>query len=602
MALYNVLFDIATRTAKFEEGMTRVDRRLEGMQRGAAKLTKNLAGVFATGLIARWVANMAQAGDEMLALANRTGRTVESVSQLSHVAARGNTTIEALTKAQDQLAKRLGATDEEGKAAAKALGELGLSANNIRAMGFDQRLDAIADAMGSITDPTQRARLEIALLGKQGTELDEVLRSGAGGIRELREEADRLGITITQIEAERLSKLDDQIENTKGQFKSLAMELTSLIAIPVAPYIELVTKGIMGWKVMLGVTGVQMEEINSEIVALTGELRKLEDAQRHWDKSDATAARIAKLKEYIAVLGKQQEALLAQPRAQARYEAMDAANRERAAAAAEEVAKKKAAEAKAVEEAAEAWFKNAEAIRAVIEEEQLLNSLELKFPTALLDDDELQRQLDGTGEAIRESAERNEKVFTGMFERVKKSFGASMEEIAAMSDQAWRNIQSHAADFFFDPFSDGMRGLLKGFIDIIRRMIAEAAALQFVNLLRGGANSSGIFGDILGSLFGALPARAMGGPVRGGQTYMVGERGPEAFTAPTNGTIVPNHALGGGGGPVQVNYSPTIHIDSRADRAAIIQDVLRITRASADEVEGRVVEGIRRNRYRLSPA
>lgn len=40
-------------------------------------------------------------------------------------------------------------------------------------------------------------------------------------------------------------------------------------------------------------------------------------------------------------------------------------------------------------------------------------------------------------------------------------------------------------------------------------------------------------------------ARANGGPVASGQTYLVGERGPELFTPNTSGAIIPNHALGG---------------------------------------------------------
>lgn len=39
---------------------------------------------------------------------------------------------------------------------------------------------------------------------------------------------------------------------------------------------------------------------------------------------------------------------------------------------------------------------------------------------------------------------------------------------------------------------------------------------------------------------------ADGGPVRAGSTYLVGERGPELFTANKSGMIVPNEALGGG--------------------------------------------------------
>jgi hypothetical protein len=42
-------------------------------------------------------------------------------------------------------------------------------------------------------------------------------------------------------------------------------------------------------------------------------------------------------------------------------------------------------------------------------------------------------------------------------------------------------------------------------------------------------------------------ARAMGGPVAGGSTYLVGERGPELFTPSSSGNITPNNALGGGG-------------------------------------------------------
>lgn len=47
--------------------------------------------------------------------------------------------------------------------------------------------------------------------------------------------------------------------------------------------------------------------------------------------------------------------------------------------------------------------------------------------------------------------------------------------------------------------------------------------------------------------------RADGGPVTRNQPYVVGERGPEMFVPGQSGTIVPNHALGGGGGGVTIN-------------------------------------------------
>ena len=47
----------------------------------------------------------------------------------------------------------------------------------------------------------------------------------------------------------------------------------------------------------------------------------------------------------------------------------------------------------------------------------------------------------------------------------------------------------------------------------------------------------------IGSLFGGF--RAEGGEVDPGQAYMVGEQGPELWTPPSKGSIIPNNKLGG---------------------------------------------------------
>ena len=42
-----------------------------------------------------------------------------------------------------------------------------------------------------------------------------------------------------------------------------------------------------------------------------------------------------------------------------------------------------------------------------------------------------------------------------------------------------------------------------------------------------------------------ITPKAAGGPVTGGKSYLVGERGPEMFSPGVSGMITPNHALGG---------------------------------------------------------
>ena len=53
----------------------------------------------------------------------------------------------------------------------------------------------------------------------------------------------------------------------------------------------------------------------------------------------------------------------------------------------------------------------------------------------------------------------------------------------------------------------------------------------------------------------SIPARAFGGPVLQGKSYLVGERGPELFTPGASGAITPNGAMNGSGMVVNITTS-----------------------------------------------
>jgi phage-related minor tail protein len=63
--------------------------------------------------------------------------------------------------------------------------------------------------------------------------------------------------------------------------------------------------------------------------------------------------------------------------------------------------------------------------------------------------------------------------------------------------------------------------------------------------LFGEMSGTGSGGGLLGGLFKPSP-RAMGGSVRAGQPYLVGERGPELFMPGRSGGIAPTGSFGGG--------------------------------------------------------
>ena len=61
--------------------------------------------------------------------------------------------------------------------------------------------------------------------------------------------------------------------------------------------------------------------------------------------------------------------------------------------------------------------------------------------------------------------------------------------------------------------------------------------------------------DEFGQLYPAEDALAAGGPVKGGSSYLVGEKGPELFVPGSSGNIIPNHAMGGSNVVINVDAS-----------------------------------------------
>lgn len=112
-------------------------------------------------------------------------------------------------------------------------------------------------------------------------------------------------------------------------------------------------------------------------------------------------------------------------------------------------------------------------------------------------------------------------------------------------------------------------GLISGFANVLGVITGVVNAIRdLVNLVKNNPVVEGISG-IISSAFGG--ARANGGSVSAGKSYLVGERGAELFTPSSNGMIVPNNALGGGG--TNINLTVNGAIDPEGTARTIV-DVL----------------------------
>jgi TP901 family phage tail tape measure protein len=126
-------------------------------------------------------------------------------------------------------------------------------------------------------------------------------------------------------------------------------------------------------------------------------------------------------------------------------------------------------------------------------------------------------------------------------------------------------------------FADFLNTIANALMQTAAKMIAQYIAIGIARMFAGMGSSvptdaggwatsfatpqPGIgtgFNFDAGAMTGGMPwsfggAMAKGGPVSSGQTYMVGERGPELFVPGRSGTIVANDKMGGGNTNVVVN-------------------------------------------------
>jgi hypothetical protein len=90
--------------------------------------------------------------------------------------------------------------------------------------------------------------------------------------------------------------------------------------------------------------------------------------------------------------------------------------------------------------------------------------------------------------------------------------GESINEFAV---GAARNMQRGFADYLFDPFDEGLKGMVAGFVRAMHRMLSEYLAMQAMTGLFGASfGTTGQIGGIVGSLFHTGGIAGQGGATR----------------------------------------------------------------------------------------
>jgi hypothetical protein len=168
-----------------------------------------------------------------------------------------------------------------------------------------------------------------------------------------------------------------------------------------------------------------------------------------------------------------------------------------------------------------------------------------------------------------------------------------MDELNRLAEQQ-KAIASTIRDSFSSAFMsmvDGTKSVKDAFRDMARNIIMKLYEVLVVQRLVNGI--MGFVGKAFPALAPAIAgARAMGGPVTGGQAYMVGERGPELVVPSRNAQVVPNNKLGGGQGVTVIQQNTFGAGVSRAEIQAMLPKIVESTKAAVFDAQRRSVNGM----------
>lgn len=491
-------------------------------------------------------------GDEVQKASARTGLGASQFALLAQSAKLADVEMDTLSKGLRALQISVSRAGSGAKGPLETFAALGIEFEKFHTLDASQQLEVLADHLLAIKDPADRARAGADLLGRAWQDMAPYLLQGSEGMRAAREEIEKLGGAQTDEQIKKLADADDSIKRLSASWDGFARTLTAAVAPALTKVFDILS----------GEEAHSRQGLETSIGFALAKLHELEKRREPYTQPGYDKSTLAHIDQQIAETRKRLGELRIE------LNALDGSkgptSRGGGGASAIVAPGYKPPDPKGDKAKALEYVLPAE-LQAVQEAQDEL--VRLYYEGLKLEAQSAETISDITEEGLKDLDAEMLDTFEGWFE--------ATDQLSVFAEEAARGMQNSFADFLFDPFKDGLKGMLAGFVDLIRRMVAEAMAAQILrSFFEWGASTfSGGLGSFFGSMSNGIGTRAGGGDMAAGMPYLTGEKGPELVIPKVGSTVIPNHKLalaGGRGDSFEFNYS----IDARGADAERIMSII----------------------------
>ena len=169
-----------------------------------SQVASPLAGLMGVGGIGAAMAGLREYTATAAGLARTAGRlgmSVEGLQVFQHLAGDSDTANTALSRLQKTMTT-ITSGSKAGQSLVPLFRRMGVSMQEIRDGNLDVILPKIANAFQRNVNPVTRARMALALFGRQGQQLIPMLSRGEAGLAEVREQLEEMGLITGESAAE----------------------------------------------------------------------------------------------------------------------------------------------------------------------------------------------------------------------------------------------------------------------------------------------------------------------------------------------------------------------------------------------------------------
>ena len=497
-----------------------VDKSMRTMKRSIGSLQSAVVGVIGSAALGGLVKSLADVADRLGKTSARLGISTEDLQKFRFAAEQSGIEVSTFDTALQRFTRRSAEAAEGTGVAKDAFKELGISLKNNDGTlkSNTQLLKEVADAFKGTQSQADRVRLAFKLFDTEGVKLINLLQQGSWAINAFGDQLESVNGVITDKSISAAEQFNDRLNILKRSVLGLLTPLVELINKGLDPFFESIEKN-----------ALPLKEQKKAIQANINELIKKRDALKDTTKEESFSLLAARksavsigmkrkaIQKEIDILAKRREEIENQIQIQDKQTSL-------AAKAREEIKNKNIIE----DESAAKIRKHIEE-RKRLETEAAENEKRLRAESMLA----LIQELKDREEAKRREAEAD-KALTAEVAKSTISTIEGMSAALASESRELFNLNKAAS------------------IAMVYINAAEAASKAYAQL--------GIFGPIAAGTIYALaianigkiaaqeyPGKQAGGDVRPGETYLVGERGPELLTmGQYGGNVTPNRNVGQG--------------------------------------------------------